>query len=62
MLMESDVEDRPVTLINAGFVADQDGPSLSGPVPALGADTEAVLAQAGYSAAEIAALRADGVV
>jgi crotonobetainyl-CoA:carnitine CoA-transferase CaiB-like acyl-CoA transferase len=34
----------------------------AGPVPAVGADTEAVLREAGYSAAEVAALRAAEVV
>jgi CoA:oxalate CoA-transferase len=63
MLIPSEiVGDRPVTLINAGFLADADGPALSGPVPSLGGNTEAVLAEAGYSADEIAALRRDGVI
>ena len=34
----------------------------SGPVPALGADTDRVLAEVGYGAAEIAALRTAGIV
>jgi succinate---hydroxymethylglutarate CoA-transferase len=34
----------------------------SRPAPALGADTDAVLAEAGFSAAEIAALRARGII
>ena len=35
---------------------------LRHPAPDLGQDTEAVLAEAGYDAADIAQLRADGVV
>ncbi len=53
---------RPVRLINAGFQADRDGPALSGPVPALGADTEAVLAGAGYSETEIADFKRNSVI
>ena len=37
-------------------------PGVSAPPPALGADTDAVLHGLGYSAADIAALRQDGVV
>lgn len=48
---------RAVTLVNAGFVAGPDGPRLQGPVPALGADTDAVLGELGLGAAEIADLR-----
>jgi CoA:oxalate CoA-transferase len=63
MLAPSSVaESQPVTLLNAGFLADADGPELSGPVPALGADTEAVLAAAGLSDAEIRQLRDKGVI
>jgi crotonobetainyl-CoA:carnitine CoA-transferase CaiB-like acyl-CoA transferase len=48
--------------VNAGFVADADGPGLQGGVPALGADTDAVLGELGYSAEEIARLRERGAV
>lgn len=53
---------RDVTLMNAGFVTDADGPAVSGPVPALGADTEAVLRELGYGEADIARLKAQGAV
>jgi CoA:oxalate CoA-transferase len=55
-------EGRTVTLMNAGFVADADGPALSGPVPALGADTDTVLGELGYDVAEIARLKTEGAV
>jgi len=54
--------DEPVTLVNAGFVADEDGPALQRGVPALGADTDAVLVELGYAEADIARLRERGVV
>jgi CoA:oxalate CoA-transferase len=52
----------PVTLLSAGFVADRDGPGLQGPVPALGAHTQAVLRELGYSDVEIARLRECGTI
>jgi len=54
--------EEPVTLVNAGFVPDKDGPGLQGGVPALGADTENVLRDLGYAEADIARLRERGVV
>lgn len=42
--------------------ADTDGPALDRPPPRLGADTEAVLREAGLTQAEIAALRAAGAI
>jgi CoA:oxalate CoA-transferase len=51
-----------VTLINAGFVADRDGPALQRGVPALGADTDAVLRELDYSDADIAKLRGGGAI
>jgi crotonobetainyl-CoA:carnitine CoA-transferase CaiB-like acyl-CoA transferase len=53
---------NPVSLINAGFVADKDGPRLSGPVPELGKDTDAILEELGYTEAQIDDLRSNGVV
>jgi crotonobetainyl-CoA:carnitine CoA-transferase CaiB-like acyl-CoA transferase len=48
---------EPVPLINAGFVADRDGPRLQGPLPALGQHTDEVLCELGYTDAEIRQLR-----
>ena len=63
MLLQSSVgEDRPVTLINAGFTAEEGAPGLSRPVPQLGADTEAVLRDLGYEAGQLAQLREAGVI
>ena len=63
MLQETTAEaGRTVSLMNAGFVADVDSPALSGPVPALGADTDAVLRELGYDAVEIEGLKAVGAV
>jgi CoA:oxalate CoA-transferase len=54
--------EQSVSLINAGFVSDTDGPRVQGPVPALGQDTDAVLQELGYSPTEIADLRARQVI
>lgn len=64
MLQTAPVPSRedPVTLVNAGFVADRDGPGLQRGVPALGADTDAVLRQLGYSGTDVARLRDRGAV
>jgi itaconate CoA-transferase len=37
-------------------------PVAKGPLPALGADTDAVLAEAGYSSHEIATFRSEGAI
>jgi crotonobetainyl-CoA:carnitine CoA-transferase CaiB-like acyl-CoA transferase len=48
---------EPVSLINAGFVADRDGPRLQGPLPGLGQHTDEVLRELGYTDTEIRQLR-----
>jgi formyl-CoA transferase len=53
---------QPVSLINAGFVADRDSPRLQGPLPELGQHTEEVLRELGYPEAEICQLREQHVV
>ncbi len=64
MLQPTSVPGReePVQLLNSGFLADTDGPGLEGSVPALGADTDSVLYELGYSAAEVADLRDQGAI
>jgi CoA:oxalate CoA-transferase len=64
MLLPAAVPGRaePVTLINAGFVADRDGPGLERGIPELGGDTDAVLRELGYSETQIGRLRAGGTI
>jgi len=52
----------PVRLMGSGFQMAQGGGHLDTAPPELGAHTDDVLREAGYSAADIAALRADAVV
>jgi crotonobetainyl-CoA:carnitine CoA-transferase CaiB-like acyl-CoA transferase len=51
----------PVRML-AGPVIDSAGEAPRNPAPALGADTDAMLRECGFSAVEIAALRADRVI
>ena len=48
-------------LAGSGFMLAHDGGGIDRPPPMLGEHNEEVLAEAGYSAAEIAAFRAEGV-
>jgi len=54
--------DRAIELLRVGAMIDGVRPSVATPPPALGADSDAVLGDLGYAAAEIAALRRDGVI
>ncbi len=54
--------DRPVTVVRGGFKLSDGRPAVSTPPPALGADTESVLREIGYDAAEIARLREEGAI
>jgi CoA:oxalate CoA-transferase len=64
MLQSATVPGREetVTLVNAGFVADHDGPALQRGIPALGADTDAVLREMGYADSDIERLRTSGAI
>jgi crotonobetainyl-CoA:carnitine CoA-transferase CaiB-like acyl-CoA transferase len=52
---------RDVRVVRSGFRVDGATPSPDGPPPVLGADTDAILREAGYDDAAIARLRAEGV-
>jgi crotonobetainyl-CoA:carnitine CoA-transferase CaiB-like acyl-CoA transferase len=63
MLQDSQTpEGLPLTLMNAGFMADADGPGLQRRLPALGEHTDEVLADVGYTPEEMARLRATEVI
>jgi crotonobetainyl-CoA:carnitine CoA-transferase CaiB-like acyl-CoA transferase len=52
----------PVTVPLAAFKFADGGPSIETPPPRLGQHNDEVLASLGYSKAEIATLRAEGVI
>jgi CoA:oxalate CoA-transferase len=54
--------DRTITVARSGFKLSGGDPDVADPPPELGRDTDSVLGAAGYSAAEIAALREAGIV
>jgi formyl-CoA transferase len=53
--------DRPVTLASIGAVLDGRRPVAAAPPPALGQDSERLLAELGYAAEEIDRMRAEGI-
>ncbi|MFL6691650.1 MAG: CaiB/BaiF CoA transferase family protein [Ramlibacter sp.] len=54
--------DRPIRVARTGFRMTGADPEASSPPPALGADTDDVLASLGYSSSDIDGLRASGAV
>jgi crotonobetainyl-CoA:carnitine CoA-transferase CaiB-like acyl-CoA transferase len=62
VLQEVDTEHGRLTMIGSGFRLEHGGGSIEFPPRLPGADTDEVLAAAGYSSAEIAAFRTSGVV
>jgi formyl-CoA transferase len=52
---------RAIDLVRIGAMIDGKRPAVVGPPPALGADTRDILAELGYSASDIAKMRAEGV-
>ena len=53
---------REVRILRTGFELDGERPAVSTPPPRLGEHTEAILAELGYSAADVAALRTEQAV
>ena len=54
--------DQPIDVVRMGAMFDGARPAVATPPPALGQDTDAVLADLGYDAAQIAEMREKGVI
>jgi crotonobetainyl-CoA:carnitine CoA-transferase CaiB-like acyl-CoA transferase len=54
--------DKDVSVVRSGFRLASGDPKPASPPPALGADTASLLAELGYSAADIDALKRDKAV
>lgn len=54
--------DQPIDVVRMGAMFDGARPAVSTPPPALGQDTDAVLADLGYDATQIAGMREKGVI
>lgn len=53
---------RPIEVARIGAIVDGKRPAVSTPPPMLGADSDGILGDLGYSVAEIAELRSEGVI
>jgi crotonobetainyl-CoA:carnitine CoA-transferase CaiB-like acyl-CoA transferase len=62
VLQHIDSPNGPLTLAGSGFRLEHDGGGIDRPPPTLGEHSDEVLSEAGYDAAEIEALREEGVV
>ena len=62
ILQTVETEHGPITVVGSGFRLEHDGGSIERPPAKLGEHTDEVLGEAGYSAAEIAEMRAAKVV
>lgn len=62
ILQTVETEHGPITVVGSGFRMEHDGGSIDRPPATLGQHTDEVLAEAGYSAAEIAEMRTAKVV
>jgi len=62
ILQTVETEHGPITVVGSGFRMEHDGGSIERPPATLGQHTDEVLGEAGYSAAEIAEMRAAKVV
>jgi crotonobetainyl-CoA:carnitine CoA-transferase CaiB-like acyl-CoA transferase len=61
VLQQIDSAEGRLTLVGSGFRLNEGGGSIDSPPPHLGEHNAEILAQAGYSEAEIAAFREEGV-
>ncbi|MBL4681243.1 MAG: CoA transferase [Pseudomonadales bacterium] len=50
------------TVVKAGYITDEDGPTYRSPPPSLGKDTEEILRSVGYEESEINQFSEDGVI
>jgi crotonobetainyl-CoA:carnitine CoA-transferase CaiB-like acyl-CoA transferase len=62
ILQSVETEHGPITVVGSGFRMEHDGGSIDRPPATLGQHTDEVLGEAGYSAAEIAKMRAAKIV
>jgi crotonobetainyl-CoA:carnitine CoA-transferase CaiB-like acyl-CoA transferase len=62
VLQQIDSPNGKLTLVGSGFRLEHDGGGIDRAPPALGEHSDDILAEAGYDAGEIAALREEGVV
>jgi CoA:oxalate CoA-transferase len=54
--------DREIAVVRAGFRLAGDDPEPASPPPTLGADTDQILAELGYAAADIEALQRERAI